>query len=239
MKPLATPAQQAAAVKRIAATGKPVYCGGGRGRYVALTFDDGPGAYTHFALKKLKQWKVRATFFLIGRLLEEPAWQGWARREVPLAAIGNHSWTHPYLPGLDAASIRSQVADTTAKAAQVTGAPVGVFRPPYGARNATVDETARTLGLAQIIWDVDSLDSQGANWAGITRNVNAGLKPGAIILMHENRGQTIRALPGILPQLRKRRLTAVTVPELLALDPPSSRQLAAGPNGCGALRGKA
>ncbi|CAB4882638.1 MAG: polysaccharide deacetylase family protein [Actinobacteria bacterium] len=237
-KPLSTPAQEAAAVARLAGIGKPIYCAGGhKGRYVALTFDDGPGAYTHFAIRKLKKWKARATFFVVGERLKEPAWKAWAKRENFLAATANHSWSHPYLPGLDLASARRQIADTTSLAEEVTGTKVQVFRPPYGARNAAIDSIISQLGLAEIIWDIDSLDSQGANYAGIAKNVIAGLKPGGIILMHENRGQTIRALPYILPELAKKHLTAVTVPELLALDPPSDAQLAAGPNGCGNLRG--
>jgi len=53
------------------------------------------------------------------------------------------------------------------------------------------------------------------------------------VLMHENRGQTIRALKFyILPALRKRHITLVTVPQLLALDPPSASQLRAGRSGC-------
>ncbi len=238
-RPISTPAQEAAAVARLAKIGKPVYCGGGRnGRYVALTFDDGPGPYTHFAIKKLRQWKARSTFFLVGNRLRDPAWKGWPQREAEIAAIADHSWSHPYLPGLDLASARREVADTKRLAEQVTGTKVQVFRPPYGGRNASIDSISSELGMAQIIWDVDSGDSAGANYAGIQRNVIAGLKPGAIILMHENRGQTIRALPTILPELKRRRLTAVTVPELLALDPPSEAQLAAGPNGCSAaLRG--
>lgn len=237
-KPLTTPAQEAAAIARLTRIGLPVYCGGGRnGRYVALTFDDGPGPYTHFAIRKLTRWKARSTFFLVGNRLEDPEWKDWARRETRLAALANHSWSHPYLPGLDLASARREVADTKAIVEEVTGARVQVFRPPYGARNASIDSISSELGMAEIIWDIDSLDSQGANYAGIARNVINGLKPGAIILMHENRGQTIRALPMILPQLRRRRLTAVTVPELLALDPPTEAQLRAGPDGCGRLRG--
>jgi hypothetical protein len=57
--------------------------------------------------------------------------------------------------------------------------------------------------------------------------------------MHENRGQTIRALDHVLNTLRHKRLRPVTVPELLAADPPSAAQLAAGPNGCGASAGEA
>jgi peptidoglycan/xylan/chitin deacetylase (PgdA/CDA1 family) len=124
---------------------------------------------------------------------------------------------------------------TQAALASRTGSPVRLFRPPYGSRNAAVDQTARQLGMVDILWNVDSQDSLGANYAGIARNVENGLRPGAIILMHENRGQTIRALKfELLPRLRASHLHFVTVPELLALDPPSAAQLRAGPGGCGA-----
>src|SRR5437763_6715433 len=55
--------------------------------------------------------------------------------------------------------------------------------------------------------------------------VIAGLHPGAIILMHENRGQTVRALLGIFAALARRRLRAVSVPQLLRDDPPGPATL--------------
>jgi hypothetical protein len=54
--------------------------------------------------------------------------------------------------------------------------------------------------------------------------------------MHENRGQTIRALPTIFTALRRDRLKAVTVPELVAEDPPSRSQLRTGVGGCAVSR---
>jgi len=98
--------------------------------------------------------------------------------------------------------------------------------------NAITDRIAQRLGLLEILWSVDSGDSVGANWALIIREVEAELKPGMIILFHENRGQTIRALTTLLPDLRRAHLRSVSVPELLATDPPSLRQLREGINGC-------
>jgi peptidoglycan/xylan/chitin deacetylase (PgdA/CDA1 family) len=79
---------------------------------------------------------------------------------------------------------------------------------------------------------VDSLDSAGADKHGIARAVIDNLRPGAIVLMHENRGQTIQALHKILPALRAKRLTPVPVSELLQRDPPSRAQLDRGRDGC-------
>ena len=56
------------------------------------------------------------------------------------------------------------------------------------------------------------------------RNVLAGLRPGAIVLMHDIHPWTLRALPRILRAIRLRGLRAVTVPELLALDAPAAHQ---------------
>jgi len=217
-------------LKRLIQLGQPIYCGGSRGNAVAFTFDDGPGPYTHFALKKLRLSGQQATFFTVGRSIDN--FPGWLHRERPFGVIGDHTTTHPVLTQLSDSEIEFQIAQTKSKIETQTGQPVDLFRPPYGARNTTVDSTAQRLGLLEILWNIDSADSLGANYAGITRNVEAGLHPGSIILMHENRGQTIRALTTILPELQRRHLRSVTVPQLLQSDPPSEAQVRAGVNGC-------
>jgi peptidoglycan/xylan/chitin deacetylase (PgdA/CDA1 family) len=208
-----------------------VFCGGQRRRYAALTFDDGPGVYTGRALRMLQRFHVPATFFLVGRVI--PPFRRWPRREARVGALGDHTLTHPLLTALAPNQIRTEIAGAQRRIERASGAAVRMFRPPYGAHNATVDATALALGLVEIMWNVDSGDSLGANYAQIARNVRAGLRPGSIILMHENRGQTIRALRFyILPALRRSHLRLVTVPELLARDPPTRAQLAAGSQGC-------
>lgn len=227
----ASAARERAALRRLAALGRPVFCGGSR-PYAALTFDDGPGPYTPLALKILRRAHVPATFFLVGRNVEPYA--HLVRREHRRGdALGNHSWTHPYLPSLSAPAMEAQLADTQRAVAEAGHTPVAMFRPPYGAHDAAIDASARRLGMVQVLWSVDSGDSQGADYAAIARNVLRGLRPGSIVLLHENRGQTIRALKfHILPALRRRHLKLVTVPQLLALNPPSARQLELGPRGC-------
>jgi len=110
---------------------------------------------------------------------------------------------------------------------------VFLFRPPYGGRDATIDSIARAHNLLEILWTVDSADSLGANYKQIERNVIDGMRPGAIILMHENHGQTIRAMLGIFAALKRKHLRAVSVSRLLTDDPPSEAQVRAGGLGCG------
>ncbi len=227
----ATDAAGRAEIARLAQYGLPLYCGGSRGNEVAFTFDDGPGVYTHFAVKKLTQAGERATFFVVGKSMD--AWPGWLPKELKLAAIGDHTYHHPLLTALSPDEIRSELQVTKEKIERDSGQPVDLFRPPYGGTNATVEGIAKSLGMLEVIWTQDSRDSLGADWNGIIQNVEAALHPGSIILMHENRGQTIRALTTLLPELKRRHLRSVSLPELLAADPPTLAQLRRGPDGCG------
>ncbi len=105
---------------------------------------------------------------------------------------------------------------------------VRLFRPPYGAHDAAVDAEVRSHGMLQVLWSVDTEDSRGATADDIVATVRDEVRPGAIVLLHENRGTTRHALPRILDVLRRQHLRAVTVPELLAADPPSDAQLRSG-----------
>jgi peptidoglycan/xylan/chitin deacetylase (PgdA/CDA1 family) len=220
-----------ATIARLATLGLPVYCAAPRGRSIAFTFDDGPGPYTRTMLHKLAKHHERATFFVVGTSIED--YRGYLPTELKMAAIGDHTFTHPDLDALSPAQVRSELERTAATINAQTGEHVDLFRPPYGLHDATVDATARSLGLLMVLWDVDSQDSLGANWRGIIRNVEAGMRPGAIILLHENHGQTIRAMTTLLPVLRRRHLRSVSLPELLATDPPSVAQVRKGWLGCG------
>ena len=208
-----------------------MYCGGDHGRYVALTFDDGPGPYTALALRILRRDRAHATFFLVGRNLSAAG--QLPRAERALGAVGDHTWTHPFLPGLPLPVMDAQLAETQTAIAHSSGAPVQLFRPPYGAHTPAVDAEARRLGMLDVLWSVDSRDWAGAPWDRIADTVERDARPGSIVLMHENHGQTIRALKfAILPALRRRGFTPVSVTQLLALDPPTPNQIRLGLKGC-------
>jgi peptidoglycan-N-acetylglucosamine deacetylase len=219
-------------VRSLIALGKPIYCAGRRGDEVALTFDDGPGTYTKLAIAKLRKHGVKATFFIVGRNI--PLLPGAIRDERALGAVGDHTFTHPLLTAIAPTLAESEIVRTQAAVERASGGPVFLFRPPYGAHDATIDSIAREHNLLEILWTVDSADSLGANYAQIERNVIDGMHPGAIILMHENHGQTIRVMLSIFAELQRKHLRAVSVPRLLTDDPPSKAQVRAGGLGCGA-----
>jgi peptidoglycan/xylan/chitin deacetylase (PgdA/CDA1 family) len=219
-------------IRHLISLDKPIYCAGARGNEVALTFDDGPGTYTRLAIAKLRKHRIKATFFVVGRNIALlPAAM---REERALGAVGDHTFTHPLLTSLAPAEAREQIVRTKRDLERASGGRVFLFRPPYGAHDATIDSIARRNGLLEILWTVDSRDSLGASYSQIERTVIAGMKPGAILLMHENHGQTIRAMLNIFAALKRKRLRPVSVARLLTDDPPSDAQVRAGGLGCGA-----
>jgi peptidoglycan/xylan/chitin deacetylase (PgdA/CDA1 family) len=223
------PGAQRAELRRL--RGRPVYCGGGRHRIVALTFDDGPGPYTRLALKELGAAGAHATFFVVAKSVHR--FPGWPRREAHGAALGDHTATHALLPLMTPGAMHREIAVGRQVASRAAGVPIRLFRPPYGAFNADVTRAAARMGMTEILWSVDSGDSIGGNFHAIAARVRDAVRPGAIVLFHENRGQTIRALRSLLPWLERHHYRTASVPELLAADPPAARQLQRGVKGCG------
>jgi len=208
----------------------PIYCDGHKGRYVALTFDDGPGATTRSVISTLRRAHARATFFVLGQSVGGRS--STIRQEKALGTVGNHSWSHPDLTRYSAAGVSDQLTSTQAAIRKAGGGRPTLFRPPYGARNAAVDAQARARGLETILWSIDSYDSRGYSTAGIAHTVLKLVQPGAIILMHDVIPATASALPRIVRILKARKFKLVTVTELLKRDPPSLGQLKQGFQGC-------
>lgn len=223
------------AVSRLLALKAPVYCGAGAKPLVALTFDDGPGPYSARLVDLLRRNGARATFFEIGS--KAAAHHGLVREELSAGAVGNHSWSHPDLTQLASAAVMRQLASTQRTIESVGGRDVVVFRPPFGSNDPRSLELAGRLGMLEVLWSVDSGDASGASTPSsdeIARNLAERVRPGAIVLLHEDEQgpATLDALRTFLPWLKRHGLRAVTVPELLAHDLPEAEQVAKGVGGC-------
>ena len=203
--------------------GVPVYCASPSGDAVALTFDDGPGPYTGQLLAQLRAWGAHATFFLVGNRLRY--WPQAAREDARLGAVGDHTWSHPRLTQLPAWLVRLELGLTQWEIDRVAGVRPRLFRSPYELHSRETDAIVRDFGLLQVLWSVDSRDDvPHARVAAVVRNVVAGLRPGAIVELHDIHPWTVQAVPLILRAIALRGLRAVSVPELLALQPPAPGQ---------------
>jgi peptidoglycan-N-acetylglucosamine deacetylase len=190
---------------------------GGRGPLpVALTFDDGPWPNsTAQILAILTQRQAPATFFVVGRQVER--YPELVRQELTAGmAVGSHSWSHPQpFDRLSATRIRDEITHGRRALGPLRVRPVG-FRPPGGAASATVLATANGLGERTVPWSVDPADWQpGVTADQLVGRVLAGVRPGAIVLLHDgggNRSATVAALPAIIDGLRRLGLTLTLVP---------------------------
>ena len=170
---------------------------------VALTFDDGPYPETTSALLDALG-DAKATFFLWG---EHAAAHPALVRDIAAAghAVGNHSWTHPRLTGLDPSARDQEVRRTQDLLARLTGTRPALFRPPYGDTDTAVARTLAGHGLTEVLWSVDTRDWAGATADEIVAAADRA-EPGGVVLMHEGRPATVAAVPRILAALAARGL---------------------------------
>ncbi len=192
------------------------------GPFIAMTFDDGPHAtLTPRLLDMLKERKIHATFFVIGKNAAE--YPDIMKRIVADGhEIANHSWSHPELAKLPQDTIRSEISRTTEAITRTAGRPVTLLRPPYGALTAPQRQWVRdTWGYRIIMWDVDPLDWRRPGSEVVTQRIVSGAKPGSIILAHDIHAGSVDAMPATLDQLLARGFQFVTVSELLKMEQPA------------------
>jgi peptidoglycan/xylan/chitin deacetylase (PgdA/CDA1 family) len=140
--------------------------------------------------------------------------------------VGNHTWSHPHLPGLSSDAVRSELERTQSIVRRTVGSTPRLFRPPYEQATPAQDRVVRSLRLLDVRWSVDSGDSRvGARPSRVLRDVKRRLSPGAIVLLHDPHPWTPAVARTLIRAARRRRLRLVTVPELLARQPPSRHQL--------------
>ena len=130
--------------------------------------------------------------------------------------IGTHSATHSYMSRLSEEEIRAELHSSCAAIETVTGKAVELFRAPYGDYDDLLIETAQSMGLYTIQWDVDSLDwKDGMSATDISMRILNRVQAGSIILCHNNGAHTAEALPVVLDTLKNGGFTFVTVGELI------------------------
>ncbi|WP_067169569.1 polysaccharide deacetylase family protein [Microtetraspora niveoalba] len=191
-------------------------------RCVALTFDDGPGSYTPRVLDLLARHRARATFFLVGEMIDKTDWPVLRRMAAEGHELGNHTWDHHDLTSLGDAALRREIVRTQRLVREVTGVRMRGMRPPYGATDGRVAREARRLGLGQVLWAIDTLDWRDRVPKLVVRRSTAA-KPGEIVLMHDIHKTTVDALPRLLDVFDKKGFTYVTVSELFGDLKPGKR----------------
>ncbi|MCX4554173.1 polysaccharide deacetylase family protein [Streptomyces sp. NBC_01387] len=200
--------------KKSAAPFGPVDCR--KAKCIALTFDAGPGPNTSHLLDVLKEKKVHATFFLLGRdhVMKYPE---LVKREAAEGhEVGNHTWTHKILTKEKGDVAREEIEKTEVAVEKITGTRPRVMRPPQGRTNDDVSKICKELGVSQVLWSTTAKDYSTNDSALIEKRTLKQAKPDGIILLHDIYKGTVPAVSGIIDTLKERGYTFVTVPQLLA-----------------------
>lgn len=186
------------------------------GKLLALTFDDGPvEEWTLKYLQVLREERVPATFFVIGSRAKR-----YPHLTRAIAAEGHelasHSYYHARMAHWKKERIASDIRSSGEIIHEITGQEVRCFRPPYGQFSARMVEAANSVGQTTVMWSIDPWDWNAKTPEQIINGVIANLRPGSIILLHEGKEKTAKALPEIIKQARTKGYEFVTLSELLA-----------------------
>jgi peptidoglycan/xylan/chitin deacetylase (PgdA/CDA1 family) len=192
-------------------------------KQMALTYDDGPNdPHTFRLLEVLARHDVRATFFLIGRYVQQRPDVG---REIVRAGhvIGNHTFSHPLLIFKSVAEVRRELIDCRSAIQDAIGEHSNLFRPPFGGRRPAVLRVVRELGLVPVMWNVTGYDWNAPPAAAIEGKVSRQVRGGDVILLHDgghkqmgaDRSQTVLATDHLISRYKSEGYKFTTIREML------------------------
>jgi peptidoglycan/xylan/chitin deacetylase (PgdA/CDA1 family) len=180
----------------------------GRGKAVALTFDDGPQEPdTPRLLDLLAGENVAATFFVLGRQAERHP--GLVRRiRAEGHELGVHGFSHRSMLWLSSREMGAEIDQTLA----LLGRGVRLLRPPYGFKDPRLFRVAGERGLEVAGWTVHGADWRKASPEKIASRILGRIEPGAIVLLHDGCGEepgrsraaTLKAVGLLITELKAR-----------------------------------
>lgn len=190
-------------------------------KVVALSFDDGPHPkYTIEILDILKEYDIKATFFVLGIHAEK--YPKIIKRQVEEGhEIGNHSYSHIDMRRATKKQILEEFKKTQEIIYSVANIRPKVFRPPYGNYNKEVIEIVSSDDIPIVLWTFyqDSKDWSNPGVDSIIETTLSKVQNGDIILFHDyvykNESHTVEALKTIIPRLIEEGYKFVTISELL------------------------
>jgi peptidoglycan/xylan/chitin deacetylase (PgdA/CDA1 family) len=203
----------------------------GRSKRLALTYDDGPNErWTPLLLDLLARHGVKATFFVVGKYVEQRP--DLVRRVVEEGhALGNHTYSHVSLLLLSEERIAAELA-RCAEAVTRAGCAFSevsegrLCRPPYGRRRPASLRAVRAEGYVPVFWSVTCWDwGRRATADSIERHAVRQTRGGDVILLHDGDGDhgmdvdrhgSIVATERIIERYAQAGFQFVTIPELEA-----------------------
>lgn len=183
-------------------------------KIVFLSFDDGPSdKFTPLILDALKRNNIQAVFFCIGQQAE--LFPEHVRRiSVEGHQIGNHTYSHDWKNSFKSSGIiAAEINRTQDILFEIAGSKTSLFRPPFGITNPSIAKALTSLGMRSVGWDIRSFDTMSKDPQKLICRVSKQLRPGSIILLHDNREITCRILNELIETIQKKGYKIVPLPE--------------------------
>lgn len=187
-----------------------------KGKKVYLTFDDGPSKNTEKILDILKQYEIKATFFVIGKT-DDFSQKMYKRIYEEGHTLAMHSYTHQYKTIYR--SLKDYEKDITELSDllyNITGERTKFIRFPGGSSNEVSNVDMKEIirytnreGYIYFDWNVINGDATGQKLTvkEMVNNVISGVDSydTSIVLMHDCEGKelTVKSLPKIIKKLQK------------------------------------
>lgn len=189
-------------------------------KVVALTFDDAPSTKNQEVLDILKEKQVKATFYEIGKGIEQFPSEAKAIVDAGME-VGNHSYSHKRFLLKSLSFVDTEIQKTN-KLIRDTGYQGEItFRPPNGKKLFALPWYLRKHNIKTIMWDVEPDTYVAGDLEAIVKYTLDHVRPGSIILLHPfcdfECDADREALPKIIDGLKEKGYTFVTINELLRL----------------------
>ncbi len=189
------------------------------GKKIALTFDDGPHReYTAQILDILREYGVKATFFVIGENAEK--YPDLVKREFDEGhEVECHTYSHEFIDRIGTEDARNELLLSEDAISAVSSYKFNFVRPPGGIYTESFKKLADEMSYDIVLWSVDTEDWKSPAPQRIISTVMSNVKGGDIILMHDyvvGSSSTPEALRQIIPELIDSGYEFVTVSELVS-----------------------
>lgn len=181
-------------------------------KYIAFTFDDGPGDYTIDLVNYLESTNSSATFFMLGNRMK-------SRTKMVEAVynsnseVGSHSYSHKNMTKLSDEKIVEELNKTNKVYKKITDDNIKLFRPPYGSYKSNLLDK----GYIVVTWNVDTKDWKYRDKDKVYKHIIKHACDGCIVLMHEIYKPTLEAVKMVIPKLQEDNYEIVSVSKLMEI----------------------
>ena len=198
---------------------QPIYSVDTEEKVISLTFDINWAEKDNLKriLDIMDKYNIKGTFFIMG------GWVNYSQENIDKLVdinergheIGNHSYMHPGFTKITDERMEEELKKTDEIIEKNIGKKPQLFRFPSGEYNKQCFQKVKGLGYTCIQWNVDSVDWKESGAEIEYNRIMKKVKPGSILLFHNNAKYTPDNLDKIIKELQEQGYVFKTVGEMI------------------------